>query len=242
MKKKIVLISLILCLVALYFILGIEDYFTLGYIKESQERLYALYTGDPFRFIGGFCLIYIIVVSLNLPGAAVLGLAAGAIFGVVKGTVIISFISSISATAGCFIARYIFRDFIVKKFPEKIARVNRGVESEGGYYLLTLRLIPLFPFFITNMAMGLTAMPFWKFYAVSQLGMLPGTILFVNAGSELGKIHSVSEIISPSILVSLVLIGILPVIGKKILLLIKAKREKNSGKEPLHGSIPNIKE
>ena len=172
--------------------------------------------------------MYIPVVALNLPGAAVLGLAAGALFGALVGTVLISFASSIGATLACALSRYLLRDWVQRRFGDKLKRVNAGIQEEGAFYLFSLRLIPVIPFFIINLVMGLTPIRLPTFYWVSQLGMLPGTAVFVNAGSQLGRIESVAGILSPGIVISLALIGVLPLVVRRALRFYKERFRKGS--------------
>ena len=174
-------------------------------------------------------LIYILVTSLSLPGAAVMTLAGGAFFGLVVGTVVVSFASTIGATLACFVSRFILRDWIQSRFGEKLKTVNEGVEKEGAFYLFTVRLIPVFPFWLINLVMGLTSMKLVTFYWVSQLGMLAGTIVFVNAGKELAKIDSLSGILSPTLIMSFVLLGLFPIITKKAIAFYKSKKGLESG-------------
>ncbi len=225
MKKKILIVSAIVVLIAAFRIFHVEDYLTLTYIKESQARFEALYATHRLALIAGFMLMYIVVTSLSLPGAAVLGLAAGALFGLVTGTIAVSFASTIGATIACLVSRFILRDWIQTKFGDKLKTVNEGIEREGAFYLFTLRLIPIFPFWLINLVMGLTRIPLRKYYWVSQLGMLPGTIVFVNAGKELGKIDSLAGIFSPGLILSFALLGLFPIATKKLLTLYKSKKE-----------------
>jgi uncharacterized membrane protein YdjX (TVP38/TMEM64 family) len=215
--KKIVIILVIILLVAVFKIFNLGDYLTLSYIKESQERFQVLYINNRAGVIGGYMLIYIAVTSLSLPGAAVMTLAGGALFGIVAGTVAVSFASTLGATLACFVSRFILRDWVQDKFQDKLKTVNVGIEKEGTFYLFTVRLIPVFPFWLINLVMGLTKMPLRSFFWVSQIGMLPGTIVYVNAGKELGKIESLSGILSPSLIFSFVLLGLFPIITKKLL-------------------------
>jgi uncharacterized membrane protein YdjX (TVP38/TMEM64 family) len=215
--KKIVIILVIILLVAVFKIFNLGDYLTLSYIKESQERFQVLYINNRAGVIGGYMLIYIAVTSLSLPGAAVMTLAGGALFGIVAGTVAVSFASTLGATLACFVSRFILRDWVQDKFQDKLKTVNDGIEKEGTFYLFTVRLIPVFPFWLINLVMGLTKMPLRSFFWVSQIGMLPGTIVYVNAGKELGKIESLSGILSPSLIFSFVLLGLFPIITKKLL-------------------------
>jgi uncharacterized membrane protein YdjX (TVP38/TMEM64 family) len=168
-------------------------------------------------------LVYVLVTSLSLPGAAVMTLAGGALFGLLRGVIIVSFASSIGATLACFVSRFILRDWVQGKFREKLKTVNEGIDREGSFYLFTLRLIPIFPFWLINLVLGLTKMPLRTFYWVSQIGMLPGTIVYVNAGKELGKIESISGILSPGLILSFVLLGLFPLITKKLIALFKSR-------------------
>jgi uncharacterized membrane protein YdjX (TVP38/TMEM64 family) len=215
--KKIAVVAIIIGLVAAFRIFNLGEYLSLSYIKESQIKFETLYSENKVPVIAGFMVIYILVTSLSLPGAAVMTLAAGALFGLLTGTIIVSFASTIGATIACFVARFILRDWIQGKFGDKLKTVNEGIEKEGAFYLLTLRLIPIFPFWLINLVMGLTKMPLKTFFWVSQIGMLAGTIVYVNAGKELAKIESLSGILSPTLIFSFVLLGLFPLITKKLL-------------------------
>lgn len=222
--NKIVIVLVIIVLVAVFKIFNLGDYLTLTYIKESQEKFQVIYSDNRAAVIGSYMLIYILVTSLSLPGAVVMTLAGGAFFGLVVGTVVVSFASTIGATFACFVSRFILRDWIQGRFGEKLKMVNEGVEKEGAFYLFTVRLIPVFPFWLINLVMGLTSMRLVTFYWVSQIGMLAGTIVFVNAGKELAKIDSLSGILSPGLIMSFVLLGLLPLITRKLLGWYKGKR------------------
>ncbi len=212
-------------LVAIFFALDLQQYLTLDYLKESQSRFADLYHKNPGLVIGGYMGIYILVTALSLPGAVILTLAGGALFGLVTGLIVVSFASSIGATLACFVARFVLRDWVQNKFGDKLAAINEGIDKEGSFYLFTLRLIPVFPFFIINLVMGLTKMPLFTFYWVSQLGMLAGTAVFVNAGKELAKIDSLSGILSPGLIGSFVLLGIFPLVVKKLVTFIQARKK-----------------
>lgn len=212
-------------LITVFWIFNLGQYLSLSYIKESQERFHALYSGNPALVIAGYMIIYILVTSLSLPGATVMTLAGGALFGLAVGTILVSFASTIGATLACIVSRFILRDWVQGKVGDKLKTVNKGIEKEGLFYLFTLRLIPVFPFWLINLVMGLTRMPVRTFYWVSQVGMLPGTIVYVNAGKELGKIESVSGIRSPGLLFSFVLLGLFPIAAKKAIALYKSKKE-----------------
>jgi uncharacterized membrane protein YdjX (TVP38/TMEM64 family) len=222
--KKLVIVGVILVLIILFKIFGLGQYLTLDYLKEQQAAFTALYNGHPVTVIGVYMLIYIVVTALSLPGAVVMTLAGGAMFGLVTGTIVVSFASTIGATLACLVARYLLRDGVQKKFGDKLVKINKGMEKEGGFYLFSLRLVPIFPFFIINLVMGLTSIPLRTFFWVSQLGMLPGTIVFVNAGKELAKIDSLSGILSPGLLLSFILLGLLPIITKKLLGLLRQRK------------------
>ena len=222
--KKIVIVLVIIGLIAAFKIFNLGDYLSLSYIKESQQNFQDLYAKNSAAVIAGYMLIYIIVTALSLPGAAVMTLAGGAVFGFITGFVAVSFASTIGATLACFVSRFILRDWVQGKIGDKLKTVNDGVEREGAFYLFTLRLIPVFPFWLINLAMGLTKMPLKTFYWVSQVGMLAGTAVYVNAGKELGKIDSLSGILSPGLIISFVLLGLFPITAKKSIAFYKKKK------------------
>ncbi len=227
--QKVIIVLIIVGLIAAFKIFNLGDYLSLSYIRESQQNFQELYLQNRAAVIAGYMGIYIIVTALSLPGAAVMTLAGGAIFGFVTGLIAVSFASSIGATLACIFARFVLRDWVQAKVGDKLKTVNEGVEKEGAFYLFTLRLIPVFPFWLINLGMGLTKMPLKTFYWVSQVGMLAGTMVFVNAGKELGKIDSLSGILSPALIASFVLLGLFPIITKKLLELYK-KKKSHGGK------------
>jgi uncharacterized membrane protein YdjX (TVP38/TMEM64 family) len=222
--KKIGIVGVIIILIALFQIFDLSRYLSLEYLKSSRDSLAQLYAQNTFAVITAYFCIYVLVTSLSLPGAAVMTLAGGAVFGLVTGTVIVSFASTIGATLACIVSRYLLQDWVQSRFGEKLATINEGLAKEGAFYLFTMRLIPAFPFFLINLAMGLSKLPVRTFYWVSQLGMLPGTIVYVNAGKELGKIDSLGSILSPSLLISFALLGVLPLTLKKLIALYRRKR------------------
>jgi pyruvate/2-oxoglutarate dehydrogenase complex dihydrolipoamide dehydrogenase (E3) component/uncharacterized membrane protein YdjX (TVP38/TMEM64 family) len=215
-RKKLVLVVVLLALVVAFFTLDLGRFLSLEYIKQRQADFAALYAERPLPFIAGFLLIYIVSVALSVPGATVLTLAAGAFFGLLAGTVIVSFASSIGATLAFLAARYVLRDSVQARFGARLGEIDKGIEKDGAFYLFTLRLVPLVPFFVINLLMGLTRMKAWTFYWVSQLGMLAGTVVYVNAGTQLARIDSLRGILSPGLIGSFVLLGIFPLIAKKI--------------------------
>jgi uncharacterized membrane protein YdjX (TVP38/TMEM64 family) len=226
--NKIIILASVIAVIVAFKLLHLGDYFTLAYIKESQRKFEILYAEHRLTVIAVYMFIYILVTSLSLPGAVVMTLAGGALFGLFTGTVVISFASTIGATIACAVSRFILRDWVQGKFGDKLKTVNEGVEREGAFYLFTLRLIPVFPFWLINLVFGLTRMPLKNFYWVSQIGMLPGTLVFVNAGRELAKIDSLSGILSPGLILSFVLLGIFPITSKKLIAFYRSKKMKKS--------------
>ncbi len=224
LAKKLIIAALILLLVLLFHLLGLDHYLSLAFIRQQQQLLAGLYAARPVAVIGAYMLVYIVVTALSLPGAAVMTLAGGAIFGLVTGTIVVSFASSIGATLACAAARYLLRDWVQKRFGDRLARINRGMREEGGFYLFSLRLVPVFPFFVINLAMGLTPIRLRTYYWVSQLGMLPATVVYVNAGRELARVDSLAGILSPSLLLAFALLGLLPQVTKKLLNLFRRRR------------------
>lgn len=215
--KKMSILGFLILIAALFFYFDLGRFLSLEYLKSSQLRFQELYQQHKLLIIGGYMLVYITVAALSLPGAAVMTLAGGGLFGLITGTIVVSFASTIGATCACFAARFILRDWVAKRFGEKLSAINAGVEKEGAFYLFSLRLIPIFPFFVINLLMGLTTMPLKTYFWVSQIGMLPATIVYVNAGKELAKIDSLSGIVSPSLIASFVVLGLFPITVKKLM-------------------------
>ncbi len=231
MVQKIFLLGGLAAFVILFKVFDLGQYLSLDYIKAQQESFTALYQARPIPVVAAYMLIYIVVTALSLPGAAVMTLAGGALFGLITGTVAVSFASTIGATLACIVSRYLLRDWVQKKFGDKLAKINQGMEKEGGFYLFSLRLVPIFPFFVINLAMGLTPIKIPTYYWVSQLGMLPATIVFVNAGTQLAKINSLAGILSPGLILSFALLGLFPVVSKKLLALYMNKKKHSQVKE-----------
>ena len=221
--KKIILAAIIAATIILFFVLDLQQYLNLEYLRQSRESFQELYAENMIMVLGGFFFIYIIVTALSLPGAAVMTLAAGALFGFWTGLVTVSFASSIGATLACVVARYLFRDWTRDKLGKWYHKINSGVEKEGEFYLFTMRLIPAIPFFAINLGMALTGMRLWTFYWVSQLGMLAGTAVFVNAGNQLGQVSKVGDILSPGLIISFVILGIFPLVVKRIVNLVRKR-------------------
>ncbi|MBW2472452.1 MAG: TVP38/TMEM64 family protein [Deltaproteobacteria bacterium] len=221
--QRIIIVAAIIIAVILFKFLGLGQYLSLDYLKASQDKFTQIYASHRLLVIATYMGIYIVVTALSLPGAAVMTLAGGAMFGFWVGVLVVSFASTIGATLASFVARFLLRDWVQNRFGEKLSRINQGIEKEGAFYLFSLRLVPIFPFFVINLAMGLTPMKLWTFYWVSQIGMFPGTMVYVNAGKELGRIESLSGILSPGLIISFVILGLFPITVKKLLNLYKNK-------------------
>ncbi|WP_350635509.1 FAD-dependent oxidoreductase [Pseudoalteromonas sp. GW168-MNA-CIBAN-0100] len=224
MIKKIFLLLIAAAVVGLFFHFDLHQLLTLDGLKGSMDQFSDYKEQSPLLVIGGFFLLYVVVTALSLPGAAILTLAAGALFGLVEGLLVASFASTIGATLAFLVSRYLLRDTIKQRFPERLAAIDAGVEKEGGFYLFTLRLVPVFPFFLINLLMGVTSIKSWTYYWVSQAGMLAGTFVFVNAGTQLAQIDSLSGILSFNLILSFALLGIFPFIAKGILNVFKKRR------------------
>ncbi len=203
-------------LVAAFFAFDLGHFFTLDYFKSQQAAINDYYAANPLATAAIFFAAYVAVTGLSLPGATIMTLAAGAIFGLLWGTVIVSFASSLGATLAFLTSRFVLRDSIQSKFGDKLAAINAGIAKDGPFYLFTLRLVPAFPFFVINLVMGLTPLRTRTFYWVSQLGMLAGTIVYVYAGTEIAKIESLRGILSPGLILSFTLLGIFPLVAKWI--------------------------
>ena len=223
--NKLIIVLIVIGLITAFRIFHLDTYLSLSYLKESRDKFEIMYAGNRVAVIAAYIIIYILVTSLSLPGAAVLSLAAGSLFGLLTGTIVVSFASTIGATLACAVSRYILRDWVQNKFGDRLKTVNEGIEKEGSFYLFTLRLIPVFPFWLINMIMGLTKMPLKTYYWVSQTGMLPGTLVFVNAGKELAKINSLSGIFSPGLILSFALLGLFPIAARKLIALYNLRKE-----------------
>ncbi|MDO9165119.1 MAG: FAD-dependent oxidoreductase [Rhodoferax sp.] len=215
-KKKAGLLLALAALVVSYLALDLGRFLSLDYLKASQAAFETLYAQRPLLIVAAYFAIYVVTTALSFPGAVILTLAGGAIFGLWWGTLIVSFASSVGATLAFLAARFVLRDSIEARFGQRLAEVNRGIEKEGAFYLFTLRLVPLVPFFVINLLMGLTKMKAASFYGVSQLGMLAGTAVYVNAGTQLARLDSLQGILSPALLASFALLGIFPLLARKV--------------------------
>jgi pyruvate/2-oxoglutarate dehydrogenase complex dihydrolipoamide dehydrogenase (E3) component/uncharacterized membrane protein YdjX (TVP38/TMEM64 family) len=208
--KRIVILLLLLLALAIFFALDLGRYFTLGELKASQASLAGLYAQAPLTVLLAFGAAYVAVTALSLPGAVVMTLAAGALFGVLAGTVLVSIASTLGATLAMLCARYLLRDWVRQRWGPRLAAIEQGIEKDGAFYLITLRLLPVVPFFLLNLAMGLTRMKVSTYFWASQLGMLAGTLAYVNAGTQLGRLDGLSGILSPGLWASLAMLAVLP--------------------------------
>ena len=222
--KKIVIIVALAAIVAAYFLFDLGNHLTLDGIKQVTGEATAYYERNPALTLAGFFLVYVAVTGASLPGAAILTLGAGALFGVLVGTIVVSFASTAGATLAFLTSRYILRDSLEARFAERLKSINDGLQRDGAFYLFTLRMIPLFPFFVVNLVMGLTRIRTWTYVWVSQLGMLLGTIVYVNAGTQLARIDSLAGIASPMVIGSFVLLGLMPWLAKAVIAAIKRKK------------------
>ena len=222
--KKAVLALVLIGAIAAYFIFDLGQYLSLENFKASQADIVAAKDANPALYIAGFFLLYVAVTGLSIPGAAIMTLVAGALFGVVVGTLIVSFASTMGATLAFLSSRYLLRDWVQGKFGERLRAVDDGLEKDGAFYLFTLRLIPVFPFFVINLLMGLTRIKTGTFFWVSQIGMLPATIVFVNAGTQISRIESTAGLMSPTLIASFVALAFFPWAAKGIVAIVKRSR------------------
>ncbi|MEO7727575.1 MAG: dihydrolipoyl dehydrogenase [Burkholderiales bacterium] len=232
--RKLLIAACILGLIVAFFAFDLGHYFTLEYFKSQQAAIAGYYAANSWQTAAIFFAIYVAVTALSFPGAAVMTLAAGAIFGLMWGTVIVSFASSLGATLAFLASRFVLRDSVQGKFGDKLAAINAGVAKDGSFYLFTLRLVPAFPFFVINLLMGLTPIRTWTFYWVSQLGMLAGTVVYVYAGTEIAKIESLRGILSPGLILAFTLLGIFPFIAKWIVEAVKSRKIYAKWPKPAH--------
>lgn len=227
-QKRVIKIGLFVLLVAAlvgFFAFDMQQYATLDYIKQQKQALLAYYAKNSLLVLSVFGLLYVVVTALSLPVAAALTLLGGAIFGMFLGVIVVSFASTMGATLAFLMARFLARDYVQKNYRTQLAKVNAGFEREGAFYLFAMRLVPAFPFFMINVVMALMPIKTWTFYWVSQLGMLPGTVVYIYAGTELAEINSFSDIASPSLLMAFAFLGLFPLLAKKLVQFMR--KEKN---------------
>ena len=214
-RNQVILVAAVIVLVALFFFFDLQRYLSLEFLQAQRTAAVDIHQASPWLTSLGFLAMYVAVTGLSLPGATILTLAAGAIFGLALGTVIVSFASTFGATLAFLLARYLLRDAVQRRFEKQLGPINEGVRKDGAFYLFALRLVPAFPFFAINLAMGLTPLKVWTFFWVSQVGMLAGTLVYVNAGQQIGQLESLAGILSPTLILSFVLLGLFPLIAKK---------------------------
>ncbi len=215
-----------------FFAFDLNQYLSLEELRQRRDQLLAFTDDHLIAMIAAYMGIYILMAALSVPGAAVLTLAGGALFGVVAGTIAVSFASTIGATLVFLAARFLFRDSVQKRFGKRLEAINRGVARDGAFYLLALRLVPVFPFWVINLVMALTPIRTWTYFWVSQLGMLPATIVYVNAGTQLGRIDGTGDILSPQLIGAFVLLGLLPLILRWTLRFLKRRKVYRGHQKP----------
>ena len=222
--RKVLVVVAVLALIGAFFALDLDRYLTLENLQASRERLVANVHETPLTASAVFFGIYVAVCALSLPGAALMTLAAGAIFGTVWGLVLVSFASSLGATLAFVIARSVLGDWVRRRFETQLEVVDRGIERDGNFYLFTLRMVPVFPFFLINLLMALTRIGVVPFYLVSQLGMLAGTFVYVFAGTQLAEVHSLGDVLSPGLIAALSALGLFPLVARKLVAWLSRRR------------------
>jgi uncharacterized membrane protein YdjX (TVP38/TMEM64 family) len=221
--KKLILLFVAILVVGGYFYFDLGQWLTLEQLKSQQTSLEAYRQANPVLVAVIYSVIYIVVAALSLPGSAIMTLSGGAIFGLAVGTMLALVSATIGATFAFLIARFLLGDWVQKKFGDRIASINQGIDKDGAFYLFSLRLVPVFPFFVINVVMALTTLKVWTFFWVSLVGMLAGAAVYANAGTQLAKLDSLAGIASPAILISFVLLGVFPILAKKTIELVRKK-------------------
>ena len=230
--RRLLLLAVVAALIVGFFASGLQQHLSLEALKAQQAALNQQVQAQPLIASLLYVLLYVVVTALSLPGAALLTLIGGALFGLGWGLLLVSFASTAGATLAMLISRFLLQDWVQQRFGSRLKRINQGIDREGAFYLFALRLVPAFPFFLINLAMGLTRLPARTFWWVSQLGMLPGTLVYVNAGRELGQLDSLAGILSPGLLGAFVLLGLFPLIARRLLDVIKARRVYQGWQKP----------
>ena len=231
-KSRLLLFLTLVALIASFFALGFNHYLTLDFFQSQQVAITEFYHTHPLSTALYYLGIYVIITGLSLPGAALMTLAGGAIFGFLQGTLLVSFASTIGATLAFLSSRFLFQESVQNRFGEKLKTINQGIEKDGNLYLFSLRLVPIFPFFMVNLIMGVTPMKVIPFFIVSQIGMLAGTVVFVNAGVQISQLDSLTGILSPGVLASFALLGIFPLIAQWIINTLKTRKIYNNYPKP----------
>lgn len=227
-RRNVLVLVVVLGLIGAFFALDLDRFFTLDYLQGSREKLLTEVHAQPVLASLLFFAGYVLVCALSLPGAAVMTLAAGAVFGVVWGVLLVSFASSVGATMAFLIARTLLRDWVRRRFAKQVEVVDRGIERDGNFYLFTIRMVPVFPFFLVNVVMALTGIRVLPFYLVSQVGMLAGTIVYVFAGTQLAEVHSLGDVLSPGLIAAFTLLGVFPLLAKQAVALMSRRRSVQS--------------
>ena len=231
-RTKIILLLIILSILALFFIFDAPQYFNLEYFQGQKDVIIAYKENNFWQTSLIYFSLYVLVAALSLPAAAILTIAGGGIFGLWWGLLLVSFASTIGATLAFLASRLIFRDWVQNKFGDKLKSINRGIERDGIFYLFTLRMIPAFPFFLVNVVMALTPISVRAFYIISQLGMLFGTVLYVNVGSELGSATSLPDVFNVGVIRAVVALAIFPWLAKASVNFFKARKAMRNFKKP----------
>jgi len=222
--KRAIIVAVVVLLVGGFFALGLGHYLSLEYLQASRDRAVAYVAAAPVTAALAFFAFYVLVTGLSLPGAAVMTVAAGAIFGAFWGLLLVSFASSVGATVAFLVSRSLLGEWVQQRFGTYLEPINRGLARDGNFYLFSLRMVPVFPFFVVNLLMGLTRIRVVPFYLVSQAGMLAGTFVFVFAGTQLAGIHRLGDVLSPGLIIALTLLGTFPLIAKKVLDIVTKRR------------------
>ena len=222
--QRLVILAVVLLAIAAFFALGFGHYLSLEYLQASRERAVEQAQQAPLVTSLGFFAIYVIITGLSLPGAAVMTLGAGAIFGVAWGVMLASFASSVGATVAFLISRSLLGAWVTRRFGQYLEPINRGFDTEGVFYLFSLRMVPVFPFFAVNLLMGLTRIGVVPFYLVSQIGMLAGTFVCVFAGTQLAQIHKLGDVLSPGLMIALTLLGVFPLVARWVMRAVARRR------------------
>ncbi len=223
-NSRLILLTAVALAVAAFFAFDLGRFLSLDYLRGAQQDFRVLYQARPALVVGSYFAVYVAVTALSLPGAAAMTLLGGAVFGLAVGTVVVSFASTLGATLAMLVSRYLLRGAVQARFGTRLAELDRGIARDGAFYLFTLRLVPVLPFFAINLLMGLTAMRAWTYAWVSQLGMLAGTVVFVNAGTQLAQLQSLQGILSPGLLGAFALLGVFPLLARRLAAVVQGRR------------------
>jgi pyruvate/2-oxoglutarate dehydrogenase complex dihydrolipoamide dehydrogenase (E3) component/uncharacterized membrane protein YdjX (TVP38/TMEM64 family) len=229
---RIALLTVLVALIAAFFIFDIARFLNLDFLRASQDGIADIYAEHPILTAAIFFAVYVVSTALSVPGALVLTVASGAIFGLLWGTLLVSFASTIGATLAFLASRFLFRDAVRRSFGRRVEAIDAGLAKEGAFYLFALRLVPVFPFFLINLGMGLTAIPVRTFYWTSQAGTLLGTLVYVNAGTQIAKIESVRGLLSPGLIAAFIVLGFFPIVARRIVAMLQSRRVYSKWKRP----------